>query len=253
MSVALLNWKKEVEISDELEAFLHVIVYYSTRYLRSNLTSRQVGDFIDEYFYIFTVYDNTWSCGERKERTLIENSLTAEKGIPVTFGSHMDQVLAVLLSWFHSKLIVQIHEFGSRSDVHGPPSPTPAPSFPAPLMTQFFPEELEDASDEDADEDIGISDEDIGDEGGEDKGEEDINITLGRIHIHGPFRSQEPTSQQRANAKLANKHAAMKKVLNLAVKEIWAEDKVGDRFPEEMLVTQVLTYTSIDRTASPYA
>ncbi|KAI0327094.1 hypothetical protein GY45DRAFT_1338994 [Cubamyces sp. BRFM 1775] len=67
MSAALLQCnEKKVEISDELESFFNVILYHAVRYLDSNLTPKQVGIFIDEYFDQFKCYDGVWTCGNRK-------------------------------------------------------------------------------------------------------------------------------------------------------------------------------------------
>ncbi|KAH9895636.1 hypothetical protein C8Q73DRAFT_780650 [Cubamyces lactineus] len=127
-SVALLNdHGKTAEISDELEAFLHVLVYHTVRYLNSNLEEAQVGSFIDEYFDEFLCYGNKWRCGFRKEAVMSNGVLRTGDGTIVRFGSHMGRLLRTLLRWFRANYVVREYE----SELKQAASPTP-PRLPKP-------------------------------------------------------------------------------------------------------------------------
>lgn len=209
MSVALLNEWKQVEISDELEAFFHVIVYCAVRYLWSNLSNSKVAVFINEYFDIFRVYDGRLCCGWRKEKSLLYNSLKAEVDTSITFRSPMDGVLQVLLSWFHGKFTVQRHELILKNLRESRP-PTPASS--ARPAVQFRP----------------------------------MHRLHGRRRLdpEAPPLSlpdetpralrTTPTEQQREAARLVETHDAILEVLDGAMTIPWpANDKVGDRLCQE--------------------
>lgn len=232
MSVALLNYDKQVEISDELEAFFHVIVYYSVRYLQSNLTNSQVAIFIDEYFDIFHVYENIWTCGERKAQILSQGELTAQGTVHIVFDSPMDEVLRTLLSWFHSKLVVQKHDFALES-FRAPPSPTPSSSFPARRSIAPFARR-------------------------HGKRRRDTQIPLPPPLAVTPRTPQAsrpkvviPTAQQREKALRVETHEAILEQLDSAMQVAWDTDKVGDRLPQDMAKRD--RYSRLDRTASPYA
>ncbi|KAI0324667.1 hypothetical protein GY45DRAFT_1438912 [Cubamyces sp. BRFM 1775] len=110
MSVALLSWPKRVEISDELESFFHVLLYYAVRYFPSSFNEEEVRSFIDEYFDYFVLKGKRWACGTRKQAVLATNRFTDVHDKPLTFTSPLDRILRHLLKMFHSKYIVQLHE-----------------------------------------------------------------------------------------------------------------------------------------------
>ncbi|KAI0331547.1 hypothetical protein GY45DRAFT_606762 [Cubamyces sp. BRFM 1775] len=132
MSVALLDYHdKVVEICDELEAFLHVIVYHAVRYLDSNLTKGEVGQFIEEYFDQFRCYNGVWHCGERKRNVLQWGALMTGTGKTIEFDSPMDAVLKKLLPWFQGNYIVQ--KYNASVAAKPPPS---SPTLTRPSLTR---------------------------------------------------------------------------------------------------------------------
>ncbi|KAI9058431.1 hypothetical protein FKP32DRAFT_1582064, partial [Trametes sanguinea] len=65
MSIAVLNdHGKEIEISDELESFFYVTLYYAVRYLESNCSD--VGAFIEDFFDTYGLQNDAYKCGATK-------------------------------------------------------------------------------------------------------------------------------------------------------------------------------------------
>ncbi|KAH9895626.1 hypothetical protein C8Q73DRAFT_444409 [Cubamyces lactineus] len=128
----LNNLDKAVDISDELESFFHVIVYYAIRYLESNLDATDVADFIDHYFDTFRYIRATWHCGYHKESVLRSGTLrTSDSKTLVEFGEPLDNVLRTSLRWFHGNYAVQEYRTDLEKRQHAAPtSPTPASSAP---------------------------------------------------------------------------------------------------------------------------
>ncbi|KAI0631757.1 hypothetical protein C8Q77DRAFT_158188 [Trametes polyzona] len=130
MSVAiLLDHSKVVEISDELESFFHVLLYYALRYLRSNCL--QVGSFIETFFDAdFTDPNGKRCCGPVKmgimtgTQPLTISPISKE---PIKFASKpLNEMFEELLTAFRSHYIVRDYEAQNR------PQPSESPSTPAP-------------------------------------------------------------------------------------------------------------------------
>ncbi|KAI0710954.1 hypothetical protein C8Q76DRAFT_624510, partial [Earliella scabrosa] len=67
MSVHALNDpSRRIVLEDELESFLHVIIYHSVRFLESNLDSRDVRLFLRDYFDSFSPSSAGYRCGTVK-------------------------------------------------------------------------------------------------------------------------------------------------------------------------------------------
>ena len=131
------------EISDELESFFHVIVYHAVRYLKSNLNTAYVADFIDEYFNTFRYQWGTcqWGCGYHKQNVIHSGDLrTSDRKKFVKFGRPLDNVLDTLLRWFRSHYAVQeyTNDLEERQRA-SPTSPTPASSAPSALHDDDIP------------------------------------------------------------------------------------------------------------------
>ncbi|KAI9058412.1 hypothetical protein FKP32DRAFT_1606819 [Trametes sanguinea] len=107
MSAAVLNnHSKKLEISDELESFFHVTLYYAIRYLRSNCSD--VGAFIENYFDTYTVDNGTYRCGDKKSNTLTTGSLATNIGtVALQFGSDLDLFFSKVLQWFKAHYATQ--------------------------------------------------------------------------------------------------------------------------------------------------
>ena len=132
MSVALLTHKKFIEICDELEAFFYVIVYYATRYLKSNYSDADVAKFIEAFFDTYNFVDGAWRCGTLKSNATETQFLGLERRKPIVFHSPgLNEVLDTLLSWFHSQYVVNTYEFEmAHLDQPTPPSTTSMPARP---------------------------------------------------------------------------------------------------------------------------
>ncbi|TBU56976.1 hypothetical protein BD310DRAFT_1022212, partial [Dichomitus squalens] len=130
VSVNLLsNALSRHRLQDELESLLHVLIYYSIRYLHSTLTDGQVASFIDEYFDCFSLLNGKISCGEKKSMIIRDKGeLVFSKGYGLTrvlFGSPMDKLIATVLRWFKAHYAVLDYEtWRARLPVQLPlPSP----------------------------------------------------------------------------------------------------------------------------------
>lgn len=97
MSVNLLNHiTKPVKVSDELESFFHLLVYYAVRYLRSNCAG--VSSWIDNYFHSYSGPERMHTCGQKWSTVEFTGALEIESPEgPLLFHSPMDAVLAVIL------------------------------------------------------------------------------------------------------------------------------------------------------------
>ena len=86
MSVYSLTYPGlQVSIADELESFLHVIIYLAVRFLRTSFLN--VGGFVDDYFEAAgREFDNRVTCGLLKQ-TVIHNGSLVWNTRPVCFLS----------------------------------------------------------------------------------------------------------------------------------------------------------------------
>ncbi|CDO71499.1 hypothetical protein BN946_scf184909.g93 [Trametes cinnabarina] len=110
MSAAVLSdHSKAIEISDELESFFHVTLYYAVRYLHSNCAD--VGAFVEGYFDAYTVENDVYHCGEKKSATTMDGTLKADSsGAPLHFGSRLDVFFQQALQWFKAHYAVKAYE-----------------------------------------------------------------------------------------------------------------------------------------------
>ncbi|KAI9060450.1 hypothetical protein FKP32DRAFT_1605331 [Trametes sanguinea] len=110
MSVAVLSdHGKLLEISDELESFFHVTLYYAVRYLRSNCPD--VGSFIEDFFDTYTVEKDTYKCGRMKTQVMGDGMLRADSyATPLKFGSNLDTFFEEALVWFKAHYAVQAYQ-----------------------------------------------------------------------------------------------------------------------------------------------
>ncbi|KAI0330461.1 hypothetical protein GY45DRAFT_1277729 [Cubamyces sp. BRFM 1775] len=109
MSVALVNEPtKVVEISDELEAFFHVLLYYAVRYLNSNC--KDVPAYMELYFEAYRIFCGRYRCGSLKTFTMTSGELyTSESARSVLrFGSALDHIFRTVLRWL--KAHYDVHE-----------------------------------------------------------------------------------------------------------------------------------------------
>lgn len=136
MSVALLQKRtKVVEISDELEAFFWVLIYYAVRYLVSNVDD--VGNWLEDHFDTFSFAKGKYVCGSKKkiavsrDGALIADDIENEK---LRFGGPLDRLISACLHRFKAHYHVYRHNRLQRkkkklqesvSDIKLPPSPEP--------------------------------------------------------------------------------------------------------------------------------
>ncbi|TBU37154.1 hypothetical protein BD309DRAFT_877004 [Dichomitus squalens] len=97
---------KAIKISDELESFFHVLVYYSVRSLHSNCPD--VSFWIDEYFNTYAALGRMYPCGQKSSTVESTGRLQTGAGEgPLLFESPMDSILATMLQCLraHYKII----------------------------------------------------------------------------------------------------------------------------------------------------
>ena len=100
MSVNLLTRPSSpVKISDELESFFHVLVYYSILYLRSNCECSS--SFVDNYVNDYGGPRRALTCGWKSLTVEIDDWLCNQMPYRnrVLFGSPMDDLLRGIHLW----------------------------------------------------------------------------------------------------------------------------------------------------------
>ncbi|EJF56409.1 hypothetical protein DICSQDRAFT_183831 [Dichomitus squalens LYAD-421 SS1] len=131
MSVSLLdNPLQPVRVSDELESFLHVLVYYSVAYVRSNCTSPN--SWINNYFF-YCGMPNAYTGGLKSiavEHDGYLSTLVPEG--PLLFRSPMDGLLGTLLWSFKAHYDVMEFE-AQKARSPSPPSPSSSRSKESPV------------------------------------------------------------------------------------------------------------------------
>ncbi|EJF59481.1 hypothetical protein DICSQDRAFT_172076 [Dichomitus squalens LYAD-421 SS1] len=110
MSVNLLNHDaKPIEISDELESFFHVLVYYAVRHLRSNCP--HIPSWIDNYFHRYAGPEHMLTCRQKSYAVEVAGTLEIRSPMgPLVFRSPMDGILAPILECLRAHYKVMAHE-----------------------------------------------------------------------------------------------------------------------------------------------
>ncbi|KAI0645249.1 hypothetical protein C8Q79DRAFT_1111841 [Trametes meyenii] len=72
---ALNDHTKPIVIQDELESFLHVLLYICIRFLHHNLDDKSVPHFMRDYFDDFTPNVTGYHCGARKDKVITSGTL----------------------------------------------------------------------------------------------------------------------------------------------------------------------------------
>ncbi|TBU40229.1 hypothetical protein BD309DRAFT_361605 [Dichomitus squalens] len=121
MSVNLLtDLSKPVKVSDELESFLHVLLYYSVRYLKSNC--RSVTGFIRGYFDAYAGPDCQYTCGQKSITMQSSGVLHIQRPyVPLQFFSPMNNIFVTMVKCFAAHYKVMYHEARKAR----PPRPPP--------------------------------------------------------------------------------------------------------------------------------
>ncbi|KAI0704390.1 hypothetical protein C8T65DRAFT_830759 [Cerioporus squamosus] len=221
MSVALLSRDKVVEISDELEAFLYVLLYHATRYLRSNLDDYTTANFLDECFDQYMRIDQSYRCGPRKLHTIYTGKLMVALDSELTFGQNLDDLLATLLEWFQAHYVVSAHlrrlEEEKRLEELQKPAPTQMrPPPPPPLDNPAHPKPLRRAVLKPS---LVFQNEPV--------------QLIGDASDFVRRKKNEPTMKQWENAGMVQEHAFIYQLIEMFLREEdWPrDDKVGDRIP----------------------
>lgn len=137
MSAALLeDPTRDSTLQDDLESFLHVLIYAALRYLEHPLTQDDLADFMKQYFDSRHYHKNTTSGGDFK-RQIIAAGKISYKGLNVaicpTIDHPLNRFILVLMSWFrayyerrlrtveqHQKRKLAQHELAARPYIVDP-------------------------------------------------------------------------------------------------------------------------------------
>ena len=144
MSAALLSRDQLiVGIADELESFLHVLIYYAVRYLEiANCDHLTIANYLHTYFNIYGVYDGTYVCGDKKYNTVTQGKLSLSSGKELEFGSPLDSLFAEILPWFKARYAVLSNDRSQKANMSAPP-PVSALRLPALDLGAIVDEDLE--------------------------------------------------------------------------------------------------------------
>ncbi|TFK83367.1 hypothetical protein K466DRAFT_602927, partial [Polyporus arcularius HHB13444] len=215
MSVALLSGDKNVEISDELEAFFYVLLYHAIRYLWSNLSDEAVATYLDEFFDQYSYDGESYRCGARKLDAIQTGKLMFSGNFELKFHNPLNHLIAMLLSWFqanhtvsrHSQQLEDEERQQKLAQAQMPPPPPPLDNAATPRVPDDFGPNIQLA-----------------------EGEEGPACDASKFVL----RTNEPTKQEREDAQRVQKHAYVFQLLDWSVrKAIWPEkDKTGDRIPK---------------------
>ncbi|CDO76863.1 hypothetical protein BN946_scf184402.g4 [Trametes cinnabarina] len=202
---------KAVEIPDELESFLHVLLYYAVRYLNSNCPN--AAEFLESYFDAYTLKHGEYVCGQMKEAAVKGGILQVGWNVPLEFDSPLDDALAQLLLLFkaHYKVIaykrVQFETARMRPPsiaYKNPPTETAPSSSSGPHHKAEENERLK-------------------------------ALVAPLVKKKRRVGSLKPTAEEEAHARLLANHLSMLGIL-LTVRDDpeWTScDKVGDRVPHD--------------------
>ncbi|KAI0631751.1 hypothetical protein C8Q77DRAFT_158005 [Trametes polyzona] len=212
MSVAiLLDHSKVVELSDELESFFHVLLYYALRYLRSNCL--QVGSFIETFFDAdFTDPNGKHCCGLAKMGIMTGTQPLTISPIskkPIKFDSEpLNDMFSALLDAFRAHYAVQAYNAQDQPPPPKPSDPEESKPFVPPRSTRarmsHYRARIQPAG-------------------------------IEKPHSSEPARLPKPSNEDYANARKASSHHAMLSII-WAAWERGAEFKV-DRVEDNVLVT----------------
>ncbi|KAJ8496357.1 hypothetical protein ONZ51_g1142 [Trametes cubensis] len=211
LSVGMLTENpKTVEIPDELESYLHVLLYFSVRYIRSNC--KDPAGFIENYFDSYTYSDGVYTCGARKQHVIqVAGRLETGHGVPLIFDSPIDDIFARLLPLFKAHYKVQKYLRAKQK----PAVTVPSTTCPLPVRSPAL-EPLRNSSK------LAALREQMANE-------------LERFR-HRTYRDDAPTAQEEKKARHLADHDLMLVTFYKAQAKTdrWRKtDKVGDRVPEE--------------------
>lgn len=104
MSAALLgDPTRESTLQDDLESFLHVLIYAALRYLRHNFTPHALLGFMGQFFDSKNYHQNGWSGGDYKKFMLRAGEISYNL-TPLSIyneDSHpLNAFLSTIISWF---------------------------------------------------------------------------------------------------------------------------------------------------------
>ncbi|KAI0648553.1 hypothetical protein C8Q79DRAFT_1067554 [Trametes meyenii] len=127
LSVAMLSSEPgPIEVPDEMESFLHVILYHGLRYLKSNCAT--VPSLLEGFFDAYNLDENgVYTCGDAKAIAIeFIGEIHVRPGVQLVFDSPLDSIFKKLLPRFKARYKVRRYEKSSLDS---------SPPRKAPLLT----------------------------------------------------------------------------------------------------------------------
>ena len=142
--------KLKAEVSDDLESFYYVILYYAVRYLRSNISD--VAALIERLFDEYQSVEGAYVVGIGKlyaiEDKLGSRISFADFGNRLRFSSPLDKVLSAMHAVFHS--LYEVEEYESRQAalrLQPPPTEKNSPPREPPTLPRRIAYRIDDSYD----------------------------------------------------------------------------------------------------------
>ena len=240
---------KIAEVSDDLESFLHVIIYYAVRFLHSNISD--VPGWLEEYFDFYVVRNQDYYCGSKKKMTIMLAELTTQEGGLVWFGSPMDILVRDLIGSFQAYYIEKTYDEyvevqNSLSSADSAPSSLERSETSVPLRDSLhFPYSFGSSGrggvfptivgNNTRNMDTNASDSNDEDEDTDDVFEDSLNHVADIVAYSDEYTGpREPTGKERMLALNAKMHEYMYALFVRALNAKWpprGEDRAGDRVP----------------------
>ena len=95
-------------IPDELESLTLILIYYSVRYLESNIIREtDIANFLEQCFDAFSLGDDRPLCGQQKTRIIVEDGVlnvpvAGVGSVEIKFGDPLDGLISDLLKRFRA-------------------------------------------------------------------------------------------------------------------------------------------------------
>ncbi|KAI0739891.1 hypothetical protein C8Q80DRAFT_1200859 [Daedaleopsis nitida] len=224
MSVALLSRRKVIQISDELESFFYVLLYYAVRYLKSNCNGLTIANYLDQFFDQYSIDDQGFVCGTLKHSTIKNGELLVTPDKELLFHGPMDTLFKTLLRWFRANFRVTRHahrqkELKTQREAKNAQPAVPPTAAPAPAQRPVHTSVLHPA----------------------------ISLLPSKRKSRGTLaQGDEPTPEEIAEAEALSEHADVYNLLTeIAASNLWTlGDKAGDQVPADWKVDDYKIYST---------
>ena len=193
---------KLIALSDELESFFHVFLYYAVRYIKSvNCEGHAIAHFLDTYFDVYGQEDGMYICGAVKTSTIKRGTITVGTQT-LYFGNPLDGLFNTMLSWFSARYLIADYEKNSPAST----TQKAVPTDPSELRRRLF--QQNDTT-------------------------SDILAQFGPPEpVPQPKKKEGPSEEDKALAEVLDSHKGLALALGQALRDTWPDEKAEDQIPE---------------------